>query len=66
MVEPSNITILGFWLNLACLFFLSRISVGSFSPQPSHAYIVVIRLIYYFVYAHNFCTTSIDKIVQQM
>ena len=38
-------TILGwFWLNLACLLFLSRISVGSFSPQPGHAYAVVIPL----------------------
>ena len=35
-------------MNFACLFFLSRISVGSFSPQPGHAYIVVIPLTYIF------------------
>ena len=48
------LTILGFWLNLAYLFFLSRISVGSFSPQGCHVYTVVIGLSYYFVYVKNY------------
>ena len=43
-------TILWLWLNLACLFFLSIVSVGSFSHQPSHPYTVVIPLSYYFLY----------------
>ena len=43
-------TILGLWLNLTCLFFLSRISVGNFSPQGCHVYTVIISLSYYFVY----------------
>ena len=51
-------TILGSWLNLACLF-LSRISVGSFWHQPSHAYTVIIPLSYYFLYGFKTMDISI-------